>query len=104
VVFAIVLAVIHCLARDKWVVISGVCSLGLLVGVLVAFFVQEAKTWGHKELSSAVGAFAATGVLALLRLNGDPPEVWFYPIGLVVGFIIGTVWNWKPDTHGKSKK
>lgn len=96
--FGIVLAIVYYSAKEMdWVVICGSLSLGMLVGVLVGFFVQESRTWAHRELSAAVAALAVTGVLAILRFDAHQREIWFYPIGLVVGFIIGTVWDWKPD-------
>jgi O-antigen/teichoic acid export membrane protein len=101
--FGILLAIIYYSAKEMdWVVICGSLSLGMLVGMLVGFFVQESKTWAHRELSAAVAALAVTGVLAILRFDAHQREIWFYPIGLVVGFIIGTVWGWKADD--KSRK
>jgi hypothetical protein len=101
-VYAGAVALVHYLAPENWVVISGVSSLGLLTGVLVAFFVQEAEEWNHRALGYSVATLASSGVLALLRLaeiyvapNDDTQVIWFYPIGLVVGFVIGTVWDWR---------
>jgi hypothetical protein len=74
---------------------GGAWCLGLLVGVMVGFFVQETEDWDRRALVSAVGVFTGGGVLAILRwaasLGGR--EVWFYPMGLVVGFVIGTIWE-----------
>ena len=103
-VYAGAVALIRYFAPESWVVISGVSSLGLLTGVLVAFFVQEAEEWNRRALGYSVAALASSGVLALLRLaeiyvapKDDTQVIWFYPIGLVVGFVIGTVWDWKDD-------
>ena len=85
--------------KMDWVIVSGASSLGLLIGIFVGFFVQEAEKWDHRALSSAGPAFAGAGTLAILHwaASGPTRELWFYPIGLVVGFIIGTFWDWKPE-------
>ena len=95
--YACAIALIYWRAPGDWVVISGALSLGLLPGVLVAFFVQEAETWNHSALGFSVAALATSGVVAILRYTvSDAGEmIWFYPIGLVIGFIIGTAWDWK---------
>lgn len=70
-----------------WLPLLGSFWLGVLIGMLLSFFVVEAETFTGKALGSAVAAITAAGVLALLRGFDHPaPEVWFYPMGLVSGF------------------
>lgn len=68
------------------------------MGVMVGFFVQETEDWDGKALVSAVTVLTGGGVLAILRwtasLGGTTREVWFYPMGPVVGFVIGTIWEY----------
>jgi hypothetical protein len=48
-------------------------------------------------LSSAVAILAGGGVVAMFHLVGATKpidEYWFYPIGLLLWFIFGTIINW----------
>lgn len=81
----------------NWIVATGALSLGIVVGILVAYFVEEAKEMNLRVLSSAIGALAGAGVVAVFQLVGaskPTDEHWFYPVGLLVGFGIGTYLNW----------
>lgn len=79
--------------RDA-VAIVGAVLLGFVIGMLVGFFVQEAKEWTRQALTASVAVIASAGVLALLRYAApDPHDVWFYPAGLVIGFGFGTIWD-----------
>lgn len=77
------------------VVIAGVLCLGLLIGVLIGYFVFEAEKMDHKALYSAVGVMGGAAVIALFHLLGglheSRREYWLYPIGLLVGYVIGNV-------------
>ncbi len=81
----------------NWIVAIGALCLGILIGILVAYFVEEAKEMTFRVLSSAIGVLAGGGVIAIFHLMGTSKpsdEYWFYPIGLLVGFGIGTYMNW----------
>ncbi|MCK1494445.1 hypothetical protein IVB14_29565 [Bradyrhizobium sp. 180] len=79
--------------RDT-VAIVGAVLLGFMIGMLVGFFVQEAKEWTQSAMAASVAVLASAGVLALLRYGApDPHDVWFYPAGLVIGFGFGTFWD-----------
>lgn len=71
----------------------GATLLGFVVGMLVGFFAQEAKEWNRSAVTAAVSVLTAAGALVLLRFGApDSHGVWFYPVGLVVGFGFGTIW------------
>ncbi len=74
-------------------VLFGSLWLGVLIGLLLGFNVQESEQGEHRVLGASAWAIAASVVFVLLRYLGDPHELWFYPMGLVGGFIIGTLWK-----------
>jgi hypothetical protein len=73
----------------------GAASLGVLMGTLTGFFVQEAKEWDKHALSSAALVLIGGGVLGFMHWASPTGahEVWFYPIGLLAGFGFGTIWE-----------
>lgn len=93
------ISVVICVAvaiksANDLIVISGAFWLGITVGVLLGFYSQEAERWDQKALSASVGIIIGSGIVLLLRyLAPTVHEIWFYPMGLVGGFIIGTVWE-----------
>ena len=76
-----------------WLIATGAMSLGILVGALVGWFVSEAEKWDQKALSAAVTILGGSGVPLLLNAfaNPMPREVWLYPSGALLGFVIATV-------------
>ena len=76
---------------------SGTISLGVLVGILVGYFVNEAKKMDQTILKSAISILAGGGVVAMFSLLGglkEPPhEIWLYPCGLLAGYFIATVYE-----------
>jgi hypothetical protein len=85
------------LARLDWIVVFGAFWLGALLGTLLGFYVQEATEWDPRALRVSVWIVAGSSILLLLQLLGPKAgarEVWFYPIGLVAGFMIGTIWEY----------
>jgi tetrahydromethanopterin S-methyltransferase subunit C len=72
----------------------GATLLGFIIGMLVGFFAQEAKEWTRSAMTGSVAVLTGAGALALLRYGApDPNGVWFYPVGLVIGFGFGTIWD-----------
>jgi hypothetical protein len=86
-----------------WMVATGAVCLGILIGILVGFYVQEEIKWDRRALVGAISAFAGGGVMALIHSlvsNGAPREFWLYPVGLLGGFIVGTIWEYlDPGTN-----
>jgi len=94
----IVCVVLAFQSSTDWMVLLGAFWLGALIGALLGFYVQEAETWQLGALAGSVSTVAGSGVIAFLQyLNhntGVTREAWFYPIGLVGGFIVGTLWEY----------
>jgi uncharacterized membrane-anchored protein YhcB (DUF1043 family) len=97
----------------NWIVASGATCLGIFVGILVAYFVEEAEVMSPKVLSTSVSILAGGGVVAIFRLVSGPTglsdEIWLYPVGLLVGFVVGTLveslWPWEtPPERRRSKR
>jgi hypothetical protein len=85
--------------KSSPIVALGAFWFGGIIGMLVGFFVQEATSWDEKAMAASAAAILGTissgGGFALLRFaDGASTEIWFYPMGLVGGFIIGTIWEW----------
>ena len=84
----------------NWMMFSGAAGLGLVVGALVAFFVDEAEEMSHRVLHSADGVISGGVVVGLIHtLNGHgitevTEEYWGYGVGLAVGFLFGLLFNW----------
>ena len=67
----------------------GSLSLGIVIGWLVRYFIRRYSSFGPKALSSTISILAGGGVLKYFDPNAN--IIWFYPIGLLIGFIIYTV-------------
>jgi uncharacterized membrane-anchored protein YhcB (DUF1043 family) len=79
-----------------WLIAGGTFSLGLLIGMFIGYFVFEAEKMDHKVLYSAVGVMGGAAVIALFHLLGgfhaeSRREYWLYPIGLLMGYVIGNI-------------
>jgi hypothetical protein len=80
-------------------IVGGTLCLGILIGILMAYFVFEIKVMDRRALYSSVGVIAGAGVIAMFHLLGglhaeSRPEYWLYPVGLLGGFVVGTVEEW----------
>lgn len=74
--------------------VVGATLLGFIIGMLVGFFAQEAKEWTRSAMTASIAVLTGAGALTLLRYGApDPHGVWFYPVGLVIGFGVGTIWD-----------
>jgi peptidoglycan/LPS O-acetylase OafA/YrhL len=106
-VYLISLAVciyLACKSSMNWIVLIGAFWLGALVGMLLGFYVQEAKIWDHRALAASIGAIAGISIIYLLQvlsLDKAVPEIWSYPMGLVGGFMIGTIWEHAEPSKSK---
>lgn len=72
-------------------VVSGVVSLGLLVGLLVGWFVNEDQPFTATGLVASITVLSGAGVLGVFHLiapTGPTREFWFYPIAVLAGVLI----------------
>jgi len=79
-----------------WAIAIGASALGALLGWM-GYLVFDGRR-DVKTLTGIVGVIAGTVVLGFFRsLAGSgpeatlPPQVWFYPVGLLVGFGLSAV-------------
>ncbi len=71
------------------VAIVGSLSVGIVVGWLVRFFIRRFKKFGPAALSAVVSVLLGGTVVKFLE--ADRSVIWYYPIGLLAGFIIYTI-------------
>jgi len=50
-----------------WIIATGVLSLGLLIGILVGWYVNEVKIYTEQVVTSSIGIFAGGGVMAIFH-------------------------------------
>ena len=67
----------------------GSTSLGIVIGWLVRYFLFRFKKFDRNVLSSVVTILL--GGVVLKFLSTDKSVIWFYPIGLLIGFVVYTV-------------
>jgi hypothetical protein len=67
----------------------GACSLGIVIGWLVRYFIRRFTTFNPQVLSTLVSILV--GGVVIRFLDGDKTAWWFYPIGLLIGFIVYSV-------------
>jgi len=63
----------------------GSACLGGVVGWLVRYFISRFETFTHQGLSAVVGVLLGAGIIKFI--GQQPDAMWFYPMGLVVGFV-----------------
>lgn len=75
-----------------WVIVVGALSLGLLIGALVGWYFSEAQKTTPVVLGVSISALVGSSVLAMFSFlsgsHGPSHEYWFYPVGLLIGFVI----------------
>jgi O-antigen/teichoic acid export membrane protein len=85
------------LTSMSFVAIVGAFWLGALIGMSFGFYVQEELKWNRQALIASLQLIAGASIIGLFHLlsqhSSYGQEYWFYPIGLVGGFIIGTLWH-----------
>lgn len=67
------------------VVPIGVTCLGVVVGWLVRYFIRRFKKFAPGVLSSLLSIILGGAVLKFLAV--DNVTIWYYPIGLLAGFV-----------------
>ena len=67
----------------------GALSLGIVIGWLVRYFIRRFKEFGPQALGLVVSIMLGGAVVKFLE--ADRTVWWFYPIGLLLGFVLYTV-------------
>ncbi len=70
----------------------GAVSLGVVIGWLVSYFVRRFKKFNPQILASTIPIFIGGGVIKFLQDNSS--AIWFYPIGLLIGFSLNVLFAW----------
>jgi hypothetical protein len=82
-------------ALMDWLIATGATCLGVLIGALVGWFVNEATVMNQKVIGVAISILSGAGVLGVFGMisggNFSVREYWFYPVGLLAGFTTITV-------------
>jgi hypothetical protein len=75
-----------------WIITVGSLSLGILIGGIVGWYFSESKTITLTVLFGCISALVGSSVLAMFSFlagkSGPTHEYWFYPVGLLIGFVI----------------
>ena len=70
----------------------GATCLGIVIGWLVRYFIRRFETFNPQILGSVVSILLGGAVVRFLE--ADKTVWWFYPIGLLLGFIVYSVIAW----------
>jgi uncharacterized membrane protein len=74
---------------------AGSACLGGVIGYLVIFFVTRFDTYSPKVLSALIGAILGSAVIGFLtKLSGYKDAIWYYPVGLAIGVVVGIILYW----------
>jgi uncharacterized membrane protein YfcA len=77
----------HCLINTMNIIPAiGATCLGIVIGWLVRYFIRRFDKFGPMVLGSLVSI--VFGGAAIKFLEADKTVWWFYPIGLLLGFVI----------------
>ncbi|MBN3959640.1 hypothetical protein [Nostoc sp. NMS8] len=76
----------HTQSLAEIVPLIGSTSLGIVIGWLIRYFIRRFQNYTPQALSSLVGVVVGGGIVKFL--GADQTVTWFYPIGLLLGFII----------------
>ena len=75
-----------------WVIVAGATSLGVLIGALVGWYFSESQKTTPLVLGVSISALVGSSILAMFSFlagaKGPTHEYWFYPVGLLIGFVI----------------
>ena len=64
----------------------GATCLGIVIGWLVRYFLKRFKNYTPQILGSLISILFGGAILFFLEKGKD--AIWFYPIGLLIGFIV----------------
>lgn len=84
--------------RDLENVVSlGSLSMGAVFGWMLRYFLIRMRDFESKNLALLITAVIGSTVVAVFQPFGGghdlPPEFFYYPIGLAIGFFAQAVWN-----------
>ncbi len=79
------------LQRMKVIPAIGATCLGIVVGLLIRYFIRRFKRFTPQVFGSLLSI--VLGGTTIRLLSGDQQIVWFYPIGLLLGFILYTLFD-----------
>jgi tetrahydromethanopterin S-methyltransferase subunit C len=75
-----------------WIIAVGSLSLGILIGAIVGWYFSESKIITLPVLAGCISALVGSSVLAMFSFlagkSGPTHEYWFYPVGLLIGFVV----------------
>lgn len=69
--------------------VIGSLALGIFMGYLAWYFVTRFTQYNFDALASVIGVLAGGAVVQFLGATGDAR--WWYPIGLVAGWLIYSI-------------
>ncbi|MBG1265488.1 hypothetical protein [Nostoc sp. WHI] len=67
----------------------GSTCLGIVVGWLVRYFIRRFKSHTPQVLGSIIGIVLGGAIIKFF--GADQTAIWFYPIGLLLGFIMYSI-------------
>jgi uncharacterized membrane protein YeaQ/YmgE (transglycosylase-associated protein family) len=65
----------------------GLICVGFIVGWLILFFLRRFQNFTVEVLGGILGLIFGGVVLSFLQM-ADKTDIWYYPIGLVIGWAI----------------
>ncbi len=68
------------------ITVIGATSIGIVVAYLVGYFVTRLNTFTPQALATIIGIMFGGAVVKIFASKQE--LFWFYPIGLIIGFII----------------
>jgi hypothetical protein len=85
------------LSQRDWIMAGIAAGLGFAIGVLTAFSVNKEVERDRPIFQAATAVVDGGCVLAVFHLLTKPHDTvrqyWFYPIGIVIGFLVGRCIN-----------
>lgn len=67
------------------VIAVGATCFGIVIGLLVRYFLRRFETYTPQILGTVISIIAGGSAVSFFDTNKS--AIWFYPIGLLIGFI-----------------
>lgn len=77
----------------------GVTCLGIVIGWLVRYYILRFNTFNVETLASLISILLGAAIIKLFE-SDNKRLFWFYPIGLLIGFVLYTVLVLIASSHG----